>query len=91
MNQFKNYVKGIFKNKENKNSNEDNTLFILHFTMKELVLRVKEDKIDEIKEMLEIKYDLFQYNILIKSMSQFIKLNLRDMTFTQNLSANPEF
>jgi len=59
--------------------------------MKELVLRVKEDKIDEIVEMFEMKYDLFQCNILIKTMSQFIKLSLRDMTFTQNLSENPEY
>ena len=91
MNQFKTYVEGIFKNKDNKNSDEDNALFIFHFTMKEFVLRVKEDKIDGIMEMFEMKYDLFQCNIVVKNMSQIIKLSLRDMTFTQNLSENPEF
>ena len=77
MNQFKKYEEGIFKNRNNKNQKEDNTLFIFYFTMKELVLRVKEDKIDEIMEMFEMKYDLFQCNILIKSMSQFIKLQFQ--------------
>ena len=58
--------------------------------MKEFIFIIKEEKVKEIKEIFEIKFDLFQCQILIKSLSQFIKLSLRDIELKQHISNNKE-
>ena len=91
MNQFKNYFEDIFKKAENQNLEEDNTQLIFKFIMNEFVLSIKEDKKNEIKELFVMNFELFECEILMKSISQYIKFSLKDMTIKQYLSLNPEY
>ena len=92
MNQFKNYLEGMITNKDDNNKKrEDNPLIIIKFIMKEFILIIKEDKNDQIKDVFEMKFDLLQLEIVIKELSQFISLSLRDMIFKQNLSENENY
>ena len=90
LNQFKNYISGIFNNND-KDKKEDRLQFIFKFIMKELVLIMNEDKKNDLTKVFEMRYDLFKCEILIKVISQYIKLSLRDMEFKQYLSENLEY
>ena len=92
MNKFKNYVEDIFlNNDEIKNNKEDKIKFIFKFIMKEFILIIKEEKKKVNKEIFQMKYDLFQCEVLIKTISQYIKLSLRNMEFYQYISDNKEY
>jgi len=92
MNQFKNYLEGMIKSKDDNNAKrEDNPLLIIKFIMKEFILIIKEDKNDQIKDVFEMKFDLLQMIFVIKQLSQFINLSLKDMVFKQYLSENENY
>ena len=93
LNQFKDYVEGIFKNSDDnkKNKIEDRVQFYFKFIMKELILKIKEEKINEIKEVFDIKFDLLQCQAIIKTVTQFINLSLKDMELKQYLSNNKDY
>ena len=92
LNQFKNYISGIFENKdEGKKDKEDKMQFIFKIIMKELILIIKEEKENKINDIFEIKFDLFKCEVLIKELSQFIKVSLKDMEFQQYISKNEQF
>ena len=91
-NQFKNYLSGIFNNKDNESKNkEDREQFVFKFIMNELILAIKEERITEIKKVFEIKFDLFECEAFIKTISQYIKLSLNDMEIKQYISKNKEY
>ena len=92
LNQFKNYVAGIFSNKNEKEKNkEDKTQFIFKFKLDEFVLIINEEKVKETKKLFELNFYLFQCDILIKTISQFIQLSLRDMEILQYISNNKNY
>ena len=89
--QFKSYLSGMFDNNDESKNKEERIQFKFKFIMKELILIIKEEKAIEIKKVFEIKFDLFECETLIKSLSQYIKLSLRDMEFRQFISKNKEY
>ena len=91
LNEFKNYIMKIFEDEDDKDKKEGRIQFIFKFIMKEFNLIIKEVKKKDRNKIFEMKFDLFQCTILIKSLSQYIKLSLRNIEFMQYLSDNEEF
>ena len=94
LNKFKEFVSGMFDNKsDEEKKKEDKTQFIFKFIMKEFILIIKEEKRkeQEINKIFELKFDLLEVDILIKTLSQFIQLSLRDMEIIQYLSNNKNY
>ena len=91
MNQFKNYITGILNNNDDKPIKEDKPQFIFKFIMKEFILIIKEEKNNVSKKVFEMKYDLLQCEAIIKTISQYIRLSLRNMEFAQYISNNKEY
>ena len=93
MNQFKDFVSSMLKGGgEGDKSKEEKTQFVFMLMMEQLNLIIKEEKKDEkMKKIFEINLIKFEAQIIIKTISQFIKLSLNDMKFSQFLSANKNY
>ena len=96
MNRFKGYLTGIMNNTDGDKSKEDKIIFVFMFIMNELDFVIKEEKKDEKNEkkmnkIFEINFIKFETQVIIKTISQFIKLSLYDMKFAQYLSKNQNY
>ena len=92
LNQFKDYFAGMLKSDENDKSKEDKTEFMFIFLMEKLNLVIKEqNKEKKTKKIFEINFMKFETQLIIKSISQSIRLNLNDMQFNQYLSENKNY
>ena len=92
LNQFKDYFVEKMKNDENDKTKEDKIEFVFIFLMEKLNLVIKEQNKDEkMKKIFEINFIKFESQLMLKAISQSIKLNLYDMQFSQFLSDNKDY
>ena len=92
MNQFKDYITGILKIGEGDKLKEDKIEFLFMFLMEKLNLVIKEEKKGEkMRKIFEINFIQFETQAVIKTISQFIKVSLKDMKFSQFLSENKNY
>ena len=92
MNQFKDYISGILKAEAEDKLKEDKIEFAFSLVMDKLNLIIKEEKKEEkMKKIFEIDFIKFKTEIILKTISQFIKLSLNDMKFSQFLSENKDY
>ena len=82
----------MLKNDESNKSKEDKAEFIFVFLMEKLNLVIKEQTKDKyMKKIFEINFIKFESQIIVKTISQSIKLKLNDMQFSQFLSENKNY
>ena len=92
LNKFKDYVSGMFQNSDGDKSKEDKIEFFFNFLMENLNLIIKEEeKGEKMKKIFEINFIKFETLLIIKTISQYIRLTLKDMKFSQFLSENKNY
>ena len=92
LNKFKDYVSGMFQNSDGDKSKEDKIEFFFNFLMENLNLIIKEEeKGEKMKKIFEINFIKFETLLIIKTISQYIRLTLKDMKFSQFLSDNKNY
>ena len=91
LNQFKDYISEKVSSDQTDKSKEDKEEFIFSFIMDKLNLIIKEEKKDVMKKIFEINLIEFEAKSIVKTLSQFIKLTLKDMEFIQFLSPNKNY
>ena len=92
MNKFNDLVSSMLQIGEGDNAKEDKIEFVFIFLMEKLNLVIKEEKEDKnMKKIFEINFFNFETQIILRTISQFIKVSLKDMKFSQFLSKNKNY